>query len=131
MSYRKIKVGDRVRIIKGSLVNPDYIGRICTVSSITDGGYVKFSDCDSVWTPDVLEFIETEEEVTPIDKRTAFLTRLGALFLSADAVGNYCGDDIESVTLIIGIGDRCLINYNIADPNVIINAGNIMDYEDN
>ncbi len=131
MSYRKIKVGDRVRIIKGSLVNPDYIGRICTVSSITDGGYVKFSDCDSVWTPDVLEFIETEEEVTPIDKRTEFLTRLGSLFLSADAVGSYCGDDIESVTLIIGIGDRCLINYNIADPNVIINAGNIMDYEDN
>ncbi len=116
---RDIKVGDWVKTKEG-------VGRV----KLCIGGLMIVGDIPTTITP-----YYYPNEVKPIDKRTAFLTRLGALlkefnaFLSADAVGSYCGDDVEKVTLIIGIADECVLNYNIADPNVIITADNIMGFE--
>ena len=83
------KVGDKVRIKDSPLVNPDYVGRICEIASVTAGAYITFNDCDSKWHPCVLELVE------PYDRRTAFLTRLQSLLREFDAEICCRGEDFQ------------------------------------
>ena len=114
------KVGDKVRIKDTPLVNPDYVGRICEIASVTAGAYITFKDCDSKWHPYVLELVE------PYDRRTSFLRELQALLRKYDA--SIRDHDYYRVYISLGTHE----DINPTDCIVcedIITADNIMDFD--
>ena len=119
------KVGDKVRIKDTPLVNPDYIGCICEIASVTAGAYITFKDCDSKWHPSVLELVE------PCDTKTAFLSRLQSLLREFDAsfvahktdtpVSVYFkGNEAPSASIGKEINKGC---------GVVVTADNIMNFD--
>ena len=141
---KQFKVGDRVRV-----KNPDWerhfdCGNDIGVLTNEDIGVVK-GDA-SYWNGLIevsfldgfvcLDFSEDELElVASYDPKTDFLSELKGLLskynasFSLCAKGSYCGDDVESITLSICVGEDC-VDYTTEDFfNYEISADNIMDYD--
>ena len=119
------KVGDKVRIKDLPLVNPDYVGRICEIASVSAGAYITFKDCDSKWHPHVLELVE------PYDRKTDFLQRLQLLLREYDATIQAYMSGVDTTGLCIYFADENVAeaDYKQNDTICEITADNIMDFD--
>ena len=128
----KFNVGDRVRTLERLMYLPPNITGVI-VRKESDGRYKvqidEEEDMCAFYFPAQLELVKA------YNHKTAFLTELKDLLAKYDArislyaKGSYCGDDIESVTMSISVGNEC-IDYTIKDFfDTDISADNIMDYD--
>lgn len=116
---------------KGDRVMATDCGKLGVVQDVdADGCVVLFDDGEDTWVED--ELLDKSDE-PPYDRKRDFLCRLQSLLrdfnacIMLGAKGSYCGDDVESVTMSVILGDDC-IDYTITDFNTEITADNIMDY---
>lgn len=124
MTKNEFKIGDKVRIKNHPLVNPDYVGRICEVASVSEGACVTFKNCDSYWHTEVLELVE------PLDPKTAFLTELQELLRRYDA--RIYDGELYSIHIEVGYhstkSEQADYLFYESD-NDEINADNIMEFD--
>lgn len=140
---KKFNIGDRVRVKNPEwelrfdcgndigVITSEDIGKVKRESFYGED-FVEVAFCDG-WVRD--DFTEDELElVESYDRKTDFLTRLSELMrefdveLSASAIGSYCGDDIERVSLHILI-DGSSLSYDMTDDDASVTPSNIMNYE--
>lgn len=116
---KKFNIGDRVR--------SKFYGIVGTVIDVDADGYIINPDhVEEMWI--------AAEDAEAYDRKTDFLTRLSELMrefdvkLSASAIGSYCGDDIESVSLHILI-DGSSLSYDMTNDDTFVTPSNILNYE--
>lgn len=126
------KVGDRVRV--AAHFGNYYLG---TIDSIDEWCIVVRPDQQShaLGGVEVLHsYIKGGDIIQPIGTIDEFLYEFKSLMMkygakiSFDAEGSYCGDDVNSVTMFIGVENK-EISYTITDFGKSLTPDNIMDYD--
>ncbi len=112
MTDREIRVGDYVKTKHG-------VGRVI------GGGDIRIG----VEVPKICVGIYWKKNVAPVNKRTAFLSRLGALLKEFDADIIASQSDLGEVSLYINVDGDDTVGYCDEDSYFILNADNIMDFE--
>lgn len=126
------KVGDRVRV--AAHFGNYYLG---TIDSISEWSIVVRPDQQSHafgCAEELHSYFKGGDIIQPIGTIDEFLYEFKSLMMkygakiSFDAEGSYCGDDVNSVTMLIGIENK-EISYTITDFGKSLTSDNIMDYD--
>lgn len=124
MTKNEFKQGDRVRYIG----DDDDLGYDLPLCSGMDYVVAKVNDSEvDLETPYIFTDVDINdvEPIQPLDRRTAFLTRLQSLLREFDAeIGDSGITRIEGVEITFGDNTPC-IRYK----HCTLNADNIMDFD--